>query len=372
MRHIGIMRRIDGMRGISVALALAIAAVFSVVPIPPGNTMRVIEAEQYAEIAEPMRLVRGAEGASGKGYLEIPAGAGQGWRGKGTGKVTYRFDVPAAGKFVLWARTWWKDGCSNAFFLQCKGHSAVVFGNDAAFQQWHWVCSPVLTLEEGVNYLTFSNHSDAVRLDKLILTDDVLYMPQGLAEDITHFFDGFAGCDADNTGSWRFVSGNWRVVRNLGSETGPTDCLAQFDRQGGTALAGFPVWNNYDIRLKAMVTAPATLSVLFYWIDERNHCRLACEVGETASMLKLETVSEGVSSGLCRAAAVSFSMGVWHDIHIAATGNTIVCGVDSADLLTARSGIDSTGRTGRLGVATSAGGVYVDNVEALFHRTSKR
>jgi len=354
------------MNRLALILTIGAVAVLAFQRLPSQEVTRIIEAEQYAELTAPMELVNDKQEASGAGYLQIPPGSGQGWRGNGKGRVTFRFDVPSGGLYVLWARTRWKDGCSNAFFMHWNQQAPIVFGNDAVFNQWHWVPSSALSLQKGVNYLVFSNHSDAVALDKLILTNDRLYMPQGLAEEVTHFFDGFAGCDADNTGSWQFESGKWRVLRNTaGAEAGPADCLAQLAPEGGAAFVGYPVWHDYDVRLKTMVTQQCRLTILFYSTGENDGCRLTCEIDKTGSLFRCETVTNGTVQPLSEPLRQPFLLGAWHDISITDSNNDITCSIDSKEIVKVPL---SASRSGRLGLVTSKGGIYFDNVEVTFHR----
>jgi len=350
-------------RLILTASLLAVAGL-SLTRVPADPALIVMEAEAYAELVQPMRVVRGDALASGDAWVELPLGSGKGWRGKGGGRAGYRVDVPAAGRYAVWARSWWKDGCSNALFLQANDSPTLVFGNDAVFGQWHWVCSPSLELGKGLNYIRFSNHSDGVRLDKLVVTNDAFYLPEGLADEITHFFDGFAGCDADNTGSWSFPSGRWRVVRNpAGAAASLGDCLAQFDPDGGRALVGNPLWHDYDVRIKTMLTEPGVVAVTFYHANENNFCGLFWEADEENAVLSLEQVAEGRAKLLCRQTLDGVSLDTWYDVAISTGGGVIRAAVDGVE----RCRADFAGeRKGRAGLSATISGAFFDNVEVIF------
>jgi hypothetical protein len=346
------------------AASLVAVAGLSVTRVAGDPALMVMEAEAYAELAQPMRVERGDDRASGGAWVELPLGSGKGWRGKGGGRAGYRVDVGAAGRYAVWARTWWKDGCSNALFLQANDSPTLVFGNDAVFGQWHWVCGPAVSLVKGINYIRFSNHSDGVRIDKLAVTNNAFYYPEGIADEITHFFDGFAGCDADNTGSWSFPSGQWRVVRNpAGGASALGDCLAQFASGGGAALAGNPLWHDYDVRVKTMLTEAGSVSLLSFYTGETGFFRLSWALDGENSELSLEHVVEGRSRLLCRQTVDGMTLDTWYDIAISTGGGVIRAAIDGAE----RCRADFAGeRTGRIGLSTTSPGTFFDNVEVIF------
>lgn len=347
------------------AACVACTGTLAFIRLPGAATLVVLEAEAYAELDAPMRVLRGDRSASAAACVDLPLGVGQGWRGKGAGRVVYRLDLPEEGGYSVWARTRWRDGCSNALFLSANDSEAVVFGNDPVFQQWHWVCSPTLRLEKGLNYLTFANHSDGVAMDKIAVTNDPLYVPEGLAEEITHFFDGFAGCDADNTGSWSMESGVWRVVESpAGTTENLGDCLAQFAPGGGTAVGGHKVWHDYDVRVKAMLAAPGSVSLIFFRRDARNFHRLRWEVRDNAGAVTLEQVRNGTSEALSRHALSAAPLDRWSDLYVTVAAGVLSCGVDGAEFRGVP--LDAVA-AGQIGLEASAAAVYFDNVEVLFH-----
>ncbi len=355
------------MRRASIVLLALLLAAFSVVRIPASIDTLIFEAESYATISAPMRVAHGDAKASGGAFVELPPGSGQGWRGQGGGTVTYRADLPQAGTYALWARARWNDGCTNAFFLSANGATPVVVGNDAIFGAWHWVKGQSMTLHEGLNYLRFANHSDGTALDKLVLTNDPRYLPEGLGEGITHFFDGFAGCDADNTGSWDFPSGKWRVIHAAGSGVGSVnDCLAQWSPQGGLALGGFSVWREYDARVKVMLSAPGTVALLFYYAGAQDTCRLVWESGEKTAVLRLERATVKEVRVLAETSTPLRIADHWYELGYSYGEGHLVCSLDGQPLLD----VQYDGSTeGKIGLETvKSGGVYFDNVQVQFDR----
>jgi hypothetical protein len=350
-----------------ILLGVTIAAL-SFVPIPATRITMVWEAEGFAAIIPPMEVVQNAKGASGSTFVRLPLGAGQGWRGEGIGEVSYRVELPSRGDYLLWARTLWQDGCTNAFYMRVADGPQTILGNDAIFGAWHWVRSSPLRLSEGMNYITIANHSDGTALDKIVLTNDPLYVPEGVGEGITRFFDGFGGCDGDNTGSWELVAGMWKVVPGTGAgSVGVNDCLAQWDPNGGKAIAGFSNWRNYSISTKVLLTTPGTAGLEMYNKSESSSLRFTIRVSDDETVLSLveQRGTKPHVLGISKSIPVRFDY--WYELAVQNVGDAYVCLVDGAEMIRATSSVD---RTGRIGISASTGGVFFDNVEVNFESPS--
>ncbi len=363
-------------------LFAALLIAFAVETISARPTTLVIEAENCAEIVPPMRKVKtgviepkggrptasataSLAGASGLGYVELPWGSGQGWRGKGGGHVVYRLDVPAAGHYRVWARTFWQDGCTNALFLTANKGARLVFGNDAVYGRWHWVKGQTLDLSEGINYLTFSNHSDGVALDKLEITNDLQHLPEGLGGEITRFYDGFAGCDADNTGSWEGISGKWRIVQPGNDEAAVSDCLAQWALEGGLALAGYSIWKDYDAQVSLMLARPGRAGILFYTLSGAEGLRLSVNAAPERTTVRLENLSDGTAEVLAEAERPGNVFDRWFTLGARRDGEKIVAVLDGTPMFELACPVVAEGR---FGLFSEGGGAYFDNVEIDFRK----
>lgn len=355
------------MRGILTTVFIASIAALSVVRVPNQDQAIVLEAESYADIKSPMVLARNDRKASGNAHVSLPLGAGQGWRGTGGGEVSYRIETRGPGNYHIWARALWKDGCTNAMFLSANNGARVVLGNDAIFGQWHWTKAAPLPLVKGTNILKLSNHSDGTAIDKLVVTDNPLYLPEGLGDGITQFTDGFAGCDADNTGSWSFDTGNWRVVPGVGdSESGANDCLAQWDPQGGLARGGYSVWKDYEGTAKMMLSAPGTAGFAFFDIGSETRFQLNLEIDERHAKIQLVRVAGGKRWVVAEATDAPCSLDTWYELGYRFELGKGVALLDGEPLFE----FDLLGeREGGIALVTeNTGGVYFDNVEIKFDR----
>jgi hypothetical protein len=241
----------------------------------------------------------------------------------------------------------------------------VVFGNDPIYGQWHWVKSPPVRMKMGVNYLTFSNHSDGTALDKLIVTDDPSYYPEGLGKGITRFYDGFAGCDADNTGSWEFPTAKWRVLKSVGeSAGGANDVLAQWDPEGGVALGGFPVWSNYIAEMSFMFTSPGQIGLIFFKGRDDSDWRLELmtdgEKGEARLLRRDGGREQVVRSQILE----NLRPDKWYRMGYDISAGQIAARLDGRRLFAAETPAFPMGQIGLYSVNQNAS--YFDNVEVHF------
>lgn len=169
-----------------------------------------VDAGRPLSIVWPFEIaIVGDEGEKG---LRIGAKIGRGWRGEAAGQASYRFYIPADGKYTIWAHCLWYDECANAIFAKIDDLEKAIIGNDPLYHQWHWVRGFSVHLEKGTHTLILSNHSDHIAIQKLFLTNSALTEPQDcrlVFSDI--FYDGFDGCDQGNFAQWRPIRGKWQV-----------------------------------------------------------------------------------------------------------------------------------------------------------------
>jgi hypothetical protein len=140
------------------------------------------EAEKTATIESPfnvIRVVNKKDSASAEHALEIKQGAGSG--SKVGGRVTYKFTVSEDGTYIFWARVWWLDSCGNSFTFSYNNGKKITLGNDNTYKRWHWKKSRIkLKLSKGEHTLTIFNREDGIKIDQLLITNDKLYIPQGI------------------------------------------------------------------------------------------------------------------------------------------------------------------------------------------------
>ena len=106
-------------------------------------------------------------------------------------EVTYKVAVPADGVYYLWARTYWANGCGNAFEVKVQGYDtgkdAWVIGKDGTYDALHWVALTddskdprPLRLHKGDVALTLGAKESGSRVDEFMLTTDKEKRPAGV------------------------------------------------------------------------------------------------------------------------------------------------------------------------------------------------
>ena len=158
-------------------LFLTGAALLSVVPAAfAANAKVCFEAEKCIAIESPLRKVKVAN-TSGGGAIDIP------WdknATKGIGTATYKFNVPTAGVYYVWSRTYWANGCGNSIKVNVNGTDDKVLGEDGTYDNWHWVGGKArVRLKAGMNTMVLKNSETGVKVDQFFFCQDKDYIPAG-------------------------------------------------------------------------------------------------------------------------------------------------------------------------------------------------
>jgi hypothetical protein len=161
----------------------AVATVVSNAPSAPANVRIVIEAEAGV-LQSPMAKRRDTR-ASGKFYVSTNTA--------NDGAVSYTIDLPEDARFVVWCRVLAPTDTRDSFSVLVDGTGADVYdvaeGTWSASWQWSVVngrgggapatLNPRLfNLSKGRHTLTFAGREADTRLDQIIVTNDVTFVPR--------------------------------------------------------------------------------------------------------------------------------------------------------------------------------------------------
>jgi hypothetical protein len=117
-----------------------------------------VEAETFASTSRPFTTVSDND-ASGHRALAIPQG-----KGKGEGATVYEVEIPSDGFYVLYARVYWQDGCSNSLLFETPADQRMLASD--TFLRWHTLeARKPLLLRKGSAKIQICNVEDGVRLD---------------------------------------------------------------------------------------------------------------------------------------------------------------------------------------------------------------
>jgi len=162
-------------------------------PTPsPSDTYLWREAEVAAggEDFAPFE-VRSDSDAAGDKYIMVPDGNGSHYSSPmPEGRATYTFDVPAEGVYQLWGRINAQSN-GNSFWVIVDGGAPYYWAVDIKWD-WDWFMlsdyetGPLtVNLSAGTHTIEVVWREDGTRLDKLLLTGDLDYVPSGTGGDGT-------------------------------------------------------------------------------------------------------------------------------------------------------------------------------------------
>ena len=146
-----------------------------------------IEAEEGA-INPPMERAED-ESASSEYYVWSPIGSGNIYSSdQATGYAEYVFEVPVEGDYVVWGRVISNGDYEDSFFVSVdEGGYAIWDTQLGGTETWVWdlvndrgITDPVVFyLEAGIHTLEIKQREDGTKIDKILITNDMKYVPEG-------------------------------------------------------------------------------------------------------------------------------------------------------------------------------------------------
>jgi len=153
---------------------------------------RVLDAGDAKDIKEPVIIEKGTAlttRAATKTIIRIPDKKGTPPDGEPSdmkyGGARFEIEAPKTTKCKIWLRVWWEGSCGNTVCVKAaKDPDIRVVGNDGTYDVWHWLPVPVVyEFSEGVNEIYVLNREDGIRVDQILVTGDLQYVPQGIEEE---------------------------------------------------------------------------------------------------------------------------------------------------------------------------------------------
>ncbi len=153
-----------------------------------------LEAEYPDTIVSPLELADGKNVSEGK-YMYAPNGT-QNHYTPGPVMAMYTVEISQAGTYILWGRVQASDGTDDSFFVQIDNGLNNLWEIEKS-QYWHWDAvndrnraDPVkFFLKEGKHTIKIKLREDGTKLDKLLLTNAIGFVPNGegsIAENSGH------------------------------------------------------------------------------------------------------------------------------------------------------------------------------------------
>ncbi len=314
---------------------VAAVCIFAGARLAPSSDCDIwIDASRPLTLVPPFDVVEIGENAE-RG-LWIGPEEGRGWKGEAGGEATYRFYVPADGKYEVWAYALWHDECTNAMYAQIDDMDRAIVGNDPLFNKWHWVRGFRIDLAEGVHMLKLSNHSDNLAVQKLYLTNVAGKHPTGELAALTDvFFEGFDGCDEGNFVLWESHGGQWKVFHpETESYLGKKILSGKSDKPAMLMLR-LEKWDEYLLNasvrtVRAGVGGSAGICFALKDADNHHQVRWTELSGGEAARLELVQVRGGEAKVLGEF-EVPWRGGKWHELEMAIRPAGIAIGIDGGE-----------------------------------------
>ncbi len=318
-----------------------------------------MEAEDATVIESPFEKSRGEEDISGGEFLQIKQGMGGGVLNKAGGKAHYQMNIAKPGNYVLWARVKWNDGCGNSLFVTIGDESnKSLIGQDGIYDRWHWVKHPILySLEKQKLQISFSNSEDGIFLDKILLTNNMDYRPEGVHQG------GFQTDFSVGAGSnWvPSTPDRWSVKEDSVTQN-PVFVLTPSDipMNENILSSESTVDSNFAIaaKLKTFQINPDRrhYRIILNYQDKDNYYSVDLK-SESCQIIKHRngsdiTLAETVNKNLLNDTE-------YHDVFVERTPKSIIVKYDNSELLSA---IDSEFEQGYLGIGSKYGGLFLETV----------
>ena len=131
-------------------------------------------------ITSPLETVSDPDASAGA-YIWKPSRSGDTTAPDGVAE--YTIDIPTTGDYVIWGRVIAPDGGCNSFFTSIDGGEHVAWHIPIG-SVWIWVSvngneqDPlILNLAAGIHTLRISGREDGTKLDRLLITNDMAFVP---------------------------------------------------------------------------------------------------------------------------------------------------------------------------------------------------
>jgi hypothetical protein len=188
---------------------------------------------------------------------------------------------------------------------------------------------------------------------------------------LRRFFDGFGGCDGNNSASWSPVSGKWRVFSE--EVEGLQDTFGQFASGAALTLAGEPSWENYSLSCMTRASGDGTVGLVFHYRDAGNY-DLVRWVGADSAISgagRIELVRRrNGTDQVVALAPLAREANRWYELRVVPNAlggdGTLILQVDATEVLSAPP--DDSPAVGQIGLfVEDCPGSFFDNVKVDFY-----
>jgi len=126
-------------------------------------------------LTAPMRAVTGAD-SFGDAWVDTPAGTPTGTSNSPAGTATFGVHIPSNAIWYLWVRVMNPTGSGGTLYESMDGAAPQTLDVTTA-GAWEWIAGRSYALTIGQHSLELGGHTAAGRADRILLTDDVDFVP---------------------------------------------------------------------------------------------------------------------------------------------------------------------------------------------------
>ncbi len=166
-------------------LFISVLAVFGIACIALTCTAAAADIYLWQEgeggaLTSPMQVDTTSSASGGK-YIWAPPQSGFNSNSlSNRGVAYYQFSVQEAGTYTLWARVYTPNPKDDSFWVQMDNGSSAYWSTRQS-SSWRWVKAPsTYRLTDSSHSLKIRWREDGARLDKILLTNDPSFVPEGL------------------------------------------------------------------------------------------------------------------------------------------------------------------------------------------------
>lgn len=306
-----------------------------------------VEACRPISIRQPLEVV--AIGDNGEKGLYCAPGGHVATDDDG-GDATYRFYVPAAGRYRMWGYCRWLDATGDGFDVDIGGVSSSIH-KTASASQWQWLPLAEAQLSAGARQFTVKSKGGGFAVRRLFLCNDFDGHPlQCATEPVDFFFDDFDGCEEGEFDSWNSVSGQWTVHRRQDRKSPAAKLLIGKSTSEALISVGDPGWRDYSLILdcRTIHTSPGAMAAVRFCCDqEGNGIVLRWKPTDTSGKTQMELLREEVAGvkRLDRFTA-AWDTSRWGELSVTTLGGVMTICIDSMPVRTIQFDGSSTGTIG--------------------------
>jgi|GEM_PF-601198 len=189
-----------------------------IVPFMEEAGLVVMEAENYftntPSNGDEWTETTAEEGFSGSGAMEVGPNDGSTSGQIGGAEMTYDVDFSTLGTYYVWARVLAPSSSDNSLHMGDNGNSTAIKMNTDTFGEWVWTNMDtkdnILDVEittAGVQEINVWMREDGLFIDKIVLTQDAGFTPEGLGPAESPRVSAAAMIAAMNDSGEEFIKG---------------------------------------------------------------------------------------------------------------------------------------------------------------------